>query len=202
MNRRMLLIVLASCGACGSASADIINGGFESSLSDGIGDPFPGWDSFDGRNITITDGIGGLVYEGQYAARLNYTHGSEGVELNQQLTGLTPGQFYEVSGMVNITSFESRNWAVSGLQINVNDSKHDGLVYSAIKTAATDGWQPFAVEFMAPSDGDAWVNTMWYGMDSGDAFIDGVSVRTTPTPGAAGLLAAALLSRARRRARG
>lgn len=199
MNRRMICIVLASFGACGAASADIVNGGFESSLSDGIGDPFPGWDSIDGRNVTISNGIGGLVYEGQYSARLTYTHGSEGVELNQHLTGLTPGAFYEVSGMVNITAYNSRNWALSGLQFNVNDSKHDGLLYSAIKSSTTDGWQPFSVQFMAPSDGEAWLNTMWYGMNSGDAFVDGVGMRTTPTPGAASVLAASLLAAGRRR---
>lgn len=201
MDRRALLVVLASCAACGAASADIVNGGFESSFSDGNADPFPGWDSFDGRNVSISDGIGGLVYEGQYSARLNYTHGDDGVELNQRITGLTPGGFYEVFGMVNITEFDSKGWAVAGLQINVTDSDHDGLIFSAIRSSTTDGWQPFAVEFMAPSDGEVWVNTMWHGMNSGDAFVDGVGMRTTPTPGAAVLLAGGLLAGGRRRAR-
>lgn len=192
MNRRMLLIVLAGCSLSGAASADIVNGGFESDLT--------GWDAHDGRNVEITDGIGGLVYEGQHAARLHYTFGADGVELNQQLAGLTPGQFYEVTGMVNVTEFVSRGWAVAGLQININASQAGGLLYSAVVSEVTDGWRPFAVQFMAPTDGEAWINTAWYGANSGDAYIDGMSIRTTPTPATATLLAAGLLARGRRRA--
>lgn len=193
MNRRVLLMIAAGCAMSGVASADLVNGGFESGLS--------GWDPSDASNVAITDGIGGLVYEGELAARLSYTHGAEGVELNQQISGLTPGAFYEVSGMINVTAFESRGWAVSGLQINLNDSKYDGLLFSAVKTSTTNGWEPFAVEFLAPSDGEVWVNTMWYGMDSGEAFIDAMTMRTTPAPGAAGILLGGLIATPRRRAR-
>lgn len=157
----------------------ITNGGFENSLSDSNTTVDPGWDSYDARNISVTSGSGN-VDSGTYAARMNWATGSgAGQQLNQEITGLTPGASYTLTGALSVTAITTSGSSDAGLQINVRDDKYSANLAQYVQSTTTGGFIGFSLTFTAPADGTAWIATDWYAVSAGSATLDSFELGRT-----------------------
>ncbi|MBN1343362.1 MAG: carbohydrate binding domain-containing protein, partial [Phycisphaerae bacterium] len=150
------------------------NGGFDNGLD--------GWSRWDARHIDVVDAHSGEVYASDHAAKFA-VHGGPGQQLIQQVTGLEAGKEYTLTTHVNANDLTHKDWDGAGFQVNVGDDKYGDVLDRAVVSDDTDGWQEVKINFTAPDDGQVWVRSEFYGVRSGEVYVDEFSLTPADAAG-------------------
>ncbi len=129
-----------------------------------------GWNEYDARNATIITSTA-YVRSGNKSIRLN---GINGQQLYQQITGLAPGEIYNLNGYIKITAINPKGWTNDGLQIVISQNKYDTILAQTAYDTVTSGWQNFSIDAIAPQSGSVWVKIGLYGINSATVYVDDV----------------------------
>lgn len=167
----------------------LINGGFEDSLSDGNDDPDPGWDGQDAGKLTIVDAGSGQVYEGNYAIFLDLDNsGVGGAFLNQQITGLTPGNTYTLTAYLHMLSIEGKNSQSNpAFNLSISELKLGAALVEHVQTATTADWQEVTLNATAPANGELWIRALLEDIKSASLYLDGMTFVDPDGEGAEGM---------------
>jgi hypothetical protein len=191
MNRVSTAIILL-CAAAAAPRAEaqynlIVNPGFES------GD-VAGYDSFDARHVDVTTD---LVHSGDHAAKLNLSQqGAGGIQLFQQIDSVTPYTGVTLTGFFNVPEMDTLGWADSGFRVDLRGDKFADTLARAVIDEPTAGWQEITLYATVPTDSEMWLAIEFYGVRSGSAYVDSLSLLAIPAPTAAlGLVALSLRRR-------
>ena len=155
----------------------LINGGFEESLGDGNDQPDPGWDGQDARKLTIVNTGSGQVYEDDYAIFFDLDNsGVGGASLNQQITGLTPGDTYTLTAYVHLISIEEKNAQSNPLfNLSISELKVGAALVEHIQTAPTADWLEVTLNVTAPANGELWIRAQLEEVKSASLYLDGMT---------------------------
>lgn len=155
----------------------LINGGFESSTSDGDSLIDPGWKEYEARYVQLSDKTTGMVHGGVYSAKFDAVfQGGDGQQMLQRVTNLAPNKDYDVTAYVRMTAIDSKGWAGSGLQISAAHGELGATVTGHVQNVVTSDWKKATFTAAASDQGELWVRANWYGVNSGVCYLDDVTL--------------------------
>lgn len=155
----------------------IVNSGFEDSEVGHHDVLEMGWDTWAGRNLSVTDAITGPVYEGDQALMFDKSTSNGGRELVQQIVGLDSDEMYIFSVQLNVQNLALKNNATNaGFHISVFDTDTGTLLDRHVQTTTTSGWQEIVLDITAPSSGAFTFVANVYEVTSALVYLDAVSL--------------------------